>query len=216
VRNDDAPEASIDNPDRGAGFTFIVAYQNAKGELSHRRLSIKRIEGYGRPDRLFAYCFETAKVKLFRIDRIIEIASIDTGELHEPLPYFEALRLNGGMPMKDGAMLDLLTVLVFIAECDSEFHPFEYDAIESALTSYVLRHGGDEGSVEKALSIAPKLSPDADDFLAAVKRLRAHPDGRSILGLVERSISAVAQADGIICSEEFEWTVRVKTALGAV
>lgn len=213
VKNDDAEEVGAQAPDTGAGFAFIVAYVNAKGEHSHRRLSVKRIEGYGRADRLCAYCFETRMIKSFRIDRIVEIASIDTGELHDPISFFEELRMNGGMPMKDGAMFDLLTALVFIAECDENYHPLEHDAVEDALTSYVLRHGGDEASVAKAMNIARKIAPDCDDFYAALNRLVAHPDGKSIFRLIERSIGSVVEADGVVCPQEFEWALVVKSAI---
>lgn len=205
---DDAGKIEDEGPPQDyAAYAFIVGYRNEKGEESQRRLSVKRIEGYGDACHIFAYCFESAMVKCFRIDRILHLADIATGELYDPFAHFEMMRLGGLIPTKDKCLHDLATILVFLAECDGEYHPLENDSIESALTAYLLRHGGSENDIERAMKYSRKLAPDNHDFVNALERIARHPDGCAVARQLERQVAAVISADEKITADEQMWAV---------
>lgn len=198
---DDQAEAS----DPSAGATFFAVYAKASGEVTQRRLSIKQIQGHGRAERVLCYCHERRALRTFVIERFVELVDLETGELLDSLSFFEGCRAQGTLPAKDRAFHDMLAILVFIAECDDQFHPLEEREIEACLGSYFVRYGGREKDLEDAKRSMRKLSLDTSDFVHALERSGSHPDGRAMLRLVRQSLNRVASADGVIVDEEHRW-----------
>lgn len=196
-----------------SGWCFFVLYTNAQGIPSKRRLTLKSIEGYGDAQIIKAYCHERQQLRAFRIDRIRELVSLSTGELLSPALYFEECRSFGRITTGDKALFDFLKVLVFLAECDDEFHPLEREAIETALTSYILRFGGSEDTIPKLLQTIENLAPDGADFIASLARLAKHPEARSVGRLLENAMAAVVSSDGTVTSDEHEWLLAAVEAV---
>lgn len=216
-----AGDAEDDEPtgeerDDASGWATYIAYTNAKGEQSERRITCIRLEGFAKPELVFAYCHESQRTKSFRIDRMTELSDYFTGELADPAEHFERLHLHGALPMKDKALGELAKVLVFLARCDGEYHPLEADAIEFAFTRYVLRFGGADSDIEDLLKRCDALAPDGLDFARSLGRLLLSPAGPQISRLILESCSSVIDADGHHAPDEVDWAMEVSNQLKAL
>ena len=100
-RGGDADDCNDDERDEIAGWATFICYVNAKDEYSERRISCHRLEGYGRPEVVRAYCHEDRRPKSFRIDRIQELIDYRTGECADPVEHFGKLHLHGLIDMND-------------------------------------------------------------------------------------------------------------------
>ena len=70
------------------GQSFIIEYEDSKGDLSERRISVwDIIPGKDNIPCLLAKCHERKATRQFRIDRILSIIDFD-GEVHEPPTNF--------------------------------------------------------------------------------------------------------------------------------
>lgn len=196
-----------------SGWCFFVLYINAEGIPSKRRLTLKSIDGYGAVNTIKAFCHERQQLRAFRVDRIQQMVSLSTGEFLSPPEFFEECRSFGRVAINDKALFDFLKVLVFLAECDDHFHPLERDAIEGALTSYVLRYGGSEDSIESSMKQIGNIAPDGGDFIASIARLAKHPDAAGVGRLLLSKMSAVVSSDGIITADEHEWLLAAVEAV---
>ncbi len=212
IEDDDSLPALAPSEDY-SGWCFFVLYTNAKGIPSKRRLTLKAIEGYGDAQIIKAFCHEREQLRAFRIDRIKELVSLSTGELLSPASYFEECRSFGRITTGDKALFDFLKVLVFLAECDDDFHPLELEAIEGALTSYILRFGGSEAAIPKLMQMIDSLAPDGADFIASIARLAKHPEAGSVRRLLESAMASVVNSDGLITSDEHEWLLAAVEAV---
>lgn len=192
--------------DASSSWAGYLRYVDTAGKESQRRIVCKAIEGYGRAETITAYCCERRSSRRFRIDRIQELICLSTGEVLDPLDHFEQLRMRGALKVIDKSLCDLGRILVFMARCDGSVHPMEADAIEHGLTTYVLRHGGDDRVLETALRNSGKIAPDGDDLVASLERIRLHPEAKAVARLVLDCMGRVAIADGCLHSEEIEWT----------
>lgn len=196
-----------------AGWATFICYVNAKGERSERRISCHRLEGYGRPELVRAYCHESRQPKSFRIDRIVELIDYRTGEVANPLEHFQYLLSHGLIDMEDKVLRELAKLLVFMARCDGQFHLLEAEAIEHCLTSYVLRFGGTENDIERVLSNCRALAPDGIDAIKSVERIVNAPESDRLVRLILDSTSAVIDADGRHAPEEVQWAVELSQVL---
>jgi len=208
-------EDSIPPPERDESSSHVVemAYTNAKGEQSFRRLICRKIEGHGSAELVSGYCCQTEQYKTFRIDRISELSDYHTGELLDPFSHFSHLRLTGAMMVGDKVMTALARALVFLAKCDGEYHPMEEAAIEAALVAYVIRFGGSDLALEKAVANNHKLAPDGHDFVRCMGKFSKHPDKSALARLVLDHMGLVSDADGKQADEEFSWMLDVRTDL---
>lgn len=195
--------------DKSRGWAGFAVYRDAKGERSERRITCRKLSGYGTIELVHAFCHERQAYRSFRVDRFEELMDIATGELLDPLPHFEALRQQGALLMEDKALTRLALILVFMACCDGEYHPLEREAIEYCISRYMLRFGGEDQDIERLLVRCDSLAPDGLDFLNCLKALSNLKNGPHIARLVLEGTGSVIDADGYHHEAEIEWGLYV-------
>lgn len=80
--------------EEAAGSTFAIDYQDSKGNLSRRRITMRELYTNGERSYVQAFCHERRAARSFRFDRIVEVIDLD-GECHDPRQFFiEALGLE--------------------------------------------------------------------------------------------------------------------------
>jgi len=199
--------------DELSSWSTFIRYVNAKGEESQRRIACHRLEGFGRPEVVRGYCFESKRPKSFRIDRIIELADYTTGEFADPREHFDRLHLHGLLPIDDKQLGELAKVLVFMARCDGTYHPLEEEALEYIFSRYALRFGGSDSDVLHATQRSRALAPDGVDFVRSLRRIANCRDARQLSRLVLDGCASMIDADGRHTPEEVEWAVEVSGVL---
>lgn len=199
--------------DHSSGWAGYIVYTDAKGEMSERRIVVKRIEGYGRAETVFAWCCERSAYRRFLIGKISELVDVETGEVLDPQAHFNQLANEGAIGTTDKSLADLVTILVFLARCDGEAHPVEMDVIEDAVLTHIQRFGGEPKLAQKTARSARKLAPDADDFLAALMRVQKHPNRSALANIILNAASDVMAADGRMAAEEIHWFLPISEAL---
>jgi len=196
-----------------AGFACIITYSDARGRSSERRVTCQRLDRAASQIYLYAYCHERAAVRQFRLDRIIAVIDLHTGEVEdEPARFFErftvdreqSTKLGWGLSVRKRADLVAgLNALVFMARCDREWHPLEREALEAFIASYWLRAElPGEPPLDEIMAHADRLAPDAETFYVSLMRCGDNP---VLARMIRRHIQAVVEADGRIAAEEFHW-----------
>ncbi len=214
---DEEPELAtpVERNDASAWSAFI-AYANAKGEASQRRITLHRIEGTGAATHLYAYCHERQQDRSFRVDRIQQLACCETGEVLDPALHFEMLRTTGAARCKDKLLTDVVRVGSFLARCDGDYHPLEREAINTMIERYCLNFGGSDRLCRDTGEDAKRLAPDGIDMVKALGRIAKAPQGSQIARFMLHHGAEVIEADGRINTEEFEWAVEMSNALKAI
>lgn len=197
---------TVSQRDASSAWAGFMRYADTNGVLSERRIVCRSIEGYGAAETISAYCCERKASRRFRIDRIQELVCLETGEVIDPVPHFELMRLHGALKVVDKSLSDLGRILVFMARCDGSVHPLEAAAVEEGMARYVLRFGGDDRVLETALKNVGKIAPDGEDLVAALSRISRHPEAQSVARLVLDCMGKVSMADGKLHPDELEWT----------
>lgn len=209
----DVESADVSVRDHSSGWAGHISYVDAKGDSSQRLIVVKRIEGYGRAETVFAYCCERKASRRFLISGIKELYCAETGEVLNPKKHFDLLASEGAIGTTDKSLADLITILVFLARCDGEFHPLEMESIDGAIEQHMVYFGGDRKSSRKAAISARKLAPDNVDFMNAISRLNAHPRSALLAGIILDAAEDVVEADGSVTEDEQKWQGMVFAAL---
>lgn len=191
--------------DPSSSWAGYMRYVDTHGEVSERRIVCRAIEGYGRAETIAAYCCERKASRRFRIDRIEELICLDSGEVIDPMPHFELLRLHGALKVLDKPLSDIGRVLIFMAKCDGEVHPLEIDAVHYGMERYVLRYGGDDEDLARAIKNVSKIAPDGEDLVKSLERVARHPESKQVSRLILECIGKVTMADGKVHADELEW-----------
>lgn len=195
----------VSRRDPSSSWAGYMRYVDTHGEVSERRFVCRSIEGYGCAETIAAYCCERQGNRRFRIDRIEELMCLVTGEIIDPVPHFEQLRLHGAVKVLDKTLSDLGRILVFMSRCDGEVHPLEVAAVHEGMGKYVLRYGGSDADLARALKNICKIAPDGDDLVTSLERVGRHPESKQISRLILDCIGKVTMADGEIHADELEW-----------
>lgn len=69
------------------GMAIAIDYQDSRGRLSRRRITMRQIFTDGSRTYLQAFCHERQAPRSFRFDRIVEVIDVD-GVCHEPRSFF--------------------------------------------------------------------------------------------------------------------------------
>ena len=203
----------VSQRDASSSWAGFMRYVDTHGEVSERRIVCRAVEGYGQAETIAAYCCERKASRRFRIDRIEELICLQTGEVIDPLPHFEQMRLHGALKVIDKSMSDFGRILVFMSQCDGSIHPLEIDAVHEGMERYVLRFGGDDAVLGAALKNIGKIAPDGDDLVAALGRISRHPEARQVSRLILNCMDKVTIADGTLHVDELEWTALAREYL---
>jgi hypothetical protein len=200
--------------DGTSSWSLFIRYVDARGINSERRITCRSLEyAIGGAPTINAICHERQALRAFRLDRVVEMIDLSTGEFVDPGAHFSMLRACG-LPFQDRGIATFTKMLVFISFCDG-YHPSEWVPIEQAITRYALRFGGDDRTVEGALKSARGLAPDSRDFLNCLGVLIRSPINarKQIARLALESCAAIIDADGRISDEEMHWGSAVSEAL---
>src|SRR6185503_13967184 len=129
-----------------SGFLCVIAYRDAKGQQSVRRITCQQIISAGGHAYLNAFCHERRARRQFRVDRIAQLIDIHTGEVTDDPGRFlasfaidrkTASGLSWGLSVRQKADLVAgLNAMVFMGRCDKEWHPLERSALERFVASF--------------------------------------------------------------------------------
>lgn len=202
--------------DASSSWAAFMCYTNAKGEHSRRRVVCLKVGGRGTATTISGRCLETKRYKTFRIDRISELVCAATGEVLDPADHFEGLRLRGALDTDDKTLTDICRMLVFLARCDGEYHPLEAECLADHMSRYVLRFGGSDRMIERAIERLPQIAPDDGDFVKAIGQIAKERSGNQLARFVLDCTGKVIDADGKQAPEEVRWAIEVSDALKAI
>lgn len=200
-----------------AGISCIIEYGKANGEQSQRVVTCQRLDDHAGTIYLWAYCHLRTQKRQFRVDRIIAVFDVETGEEHaSPISFFSNYRADvthasqpgwGLSVRRRSDFLALLNVLVFLARCDREYHPLERAALEQIVATCWMRmeYPGDP-DIASILAHIDRLAPDAETFWIAMHRCATSP---LLLVLLHRAARQMVDADGKVTDEEFYWGSRI-------
>jgi hypothetical protein len=199
------------------GLAVIIEYENAKGERATRLVTCRRLDVHADKKYLFAFCHSREAMRQFRIDRIREIFDHRTGESLNPVDdFFKRYSPSGisNSPLGFGLsvhrradFLSLLNALVFIARCDTEYHPLERSILENLVVRFWLRlELPNDPDVSAVLATADRLAPDAETFWGALHRIVQQP---ALVRIMQETAREVIEADGVVKKEEFYWGTKL-------
>lgn len=196
-----------------SGLPILIAYKDSKGNQSQRLVTCQRLDRAADTLYLWGFCHHRLAVRQFRVDRIVEVADAETGEVSDAPPiFFAQFQVDRSQRSKPGWGLNvrqradfvaLLNSLVFMARCDREYHPLEREALEAVVERYWLRFDAPgEPDIPAILTHADRLAPDAETFFVSLNRCRA--DSR-LVRLLKESAAQIIDADGVHAPHELYW-----------
>lgn len=206
--NDDQDDDEIRPGSEGdvIGALFAIDYENADGEVSSRDITIRSLAWSVNGDMLIkAYCHTRRCARCFRVDRIIEMASLATGEIYNDAADF--LRPfapdSGDVEAKKSAKTAInrcrygLQILAYFSHCDGQV-PEE----RAVILDYVADRCEDLEYDQKVVyEYVMALHPDSDCFIRAARYAREH-DGDRLWEVLKRYIVMLVDADGVLSIEE--------------
>lgn len=209
-----------DEPQPIAGFVCIIEYRGSSGKLSERLITCRSFDVIGEHRLVSAVCSSANAFRQFRCDRISTISDAFTGEALGDGTFFDRFSINatrerpdnwGLTPARKAFLVAGLNVLTFMARCDGHWHFLEEGAIEDFTCDLWMRQGWEgQPPMDKILEHARRIAPDGGVFEAAIRHwARSASASRMLAHHVHRLIAA----DGVICDEEFEWSMRFDDSL---
>lgn len=203
-----------------AGFICVIEYENEFGIPSQRLVTCKSLRRTSEGFNLGAVCHAARGFRSFKATRITAVYDATTGELLGSGDYFRRFAIDEGrervptfglMRSRAAHLIAGLNVLAFMARCDGLWHPLEEEPVERFICSLWMRKEwpGDPPLAE-VLAHARRLAPDSDVFF---RSLRAYARSTTSSRVLLNSISALIEADGVICGEETDWVLAMQDFL---
>lgn len=198
-----------------SGFLCIIEYN---GEL--RLITGRRYDLIGSNAYVGAICQTAHGYRQFHCDRIRAVFDAHTGEELGDGTFFEQFRVDqqreraptwGLTPGRKYLLVSGLNVLAFMARCDGRWHPLETEPIERFICSLWLRKGWEgEPPLGEIIEHAKRLAPDGEVFFNSLKPFTTN---NSSMSLLRRSVAELIEADGIVCNEEFHWSLELEDTI---
>ena len=181
------------------GAQYVIDYVNAKGEPSHRRIEVRRVDVRSADALILAFCHERRALRAFLASRILEAYNAVTGEVMvDPVAYF--CGLAKGSPTLEAIAKSApgVQLLLCFAVCDGRFADEEVGVI----LRYMEWFTDSPGDVDWRLAerFVRAAWPDLARFDKAVARLRREPP-EEITRLL-RWARKLVHADGQLGKEE--------------
>ena len=207
---DPLPNSPDPEPDDLSSWSFFITYGSERRE-SQRRITLRRIDGEGDDIlALHAFCHEERGPRHFRMDRLLEVIDIGTGEIMTPHEFGQRLARNGSM-ITERRLAMMAKCLVFMARCDGYIHYTEWDQIELSVSRLCRTLLGHDISVDAHLAEVKGLAPDGRDFATALGNLtRTRLPGR-VHREFSRAIGDVISADGVQHLKEVRWALEASS-----
>lgn len=181
-----------------AGLTFGIDYEDAKGDESRRRITIKSKN----KTHINAYCHERRAPRMFKIENISAIYDLATGEIIEDVgEYLHRVDvIDNGKSARPpehakamGKIRDGARILMWFARCDGVVHPKEFAAVMEFCEEHTCGHDCDREAMKLWVS---QLYPD---WSTVQKAIRTISKGETRLKLLQKYLGRVLNAD-----EEFD------------
>lgn len=191
-----------------AGRAFLIVYEDSEGDVSERRVVARQCFAKGERVYLRAICQERRALRLFRVDRIIELFCGVTGEdLGAAWAFFEPssddeLPALGRKLQPYGDLCRVLGLLVTLARCDGTVHAFERRHLQGFIEQ-VLPEDESQATVDMLVDWAWRLAPSKCLFEDGLK-LAFVDDPRWAVSILEAA-NEMVEADGKITAEELSW-----------
>lgn len=191
------------------GNVYGLTYSDANGDESRRRIKISHVDYVGDTFYVGAYCFERQAYRTFRIDRMMELVNMRTGEVHDSaMDWCRGLIATGSAEEMMRMCIHDLNILGLLARCDGHLHEQEIafmvehvldvlgyppKANAKAMSKVADAIYPDENRLEKSLLIARRASADSK---------------RRLLNSARR----IVDADEVLAEAEFDVARQIELA----
>lgn len=187
-----------------SALTLDIAYRDAKDTPSWRRIDVKGLSEFGEYLYLEAWCHLRADNRSFRIDRIAEIVTPETGEVIYDVPAFLARFTKEQLaPGRDQASVMSrartgLVPLIWIARADYQLSDSEMDLLVSYVADRNLLSGSRYLTAEWNRALVRRWieaqTPTLENARGAIAGMTK--DGREKELVAKYAAQLVALADG--------------------
>lgn len=188
---------------------LALHYEDSRGGRSHRVIQLKCVQTRGEAHYLCGFCELRGKYREFRLDRVVEIIDMRTGEVAEnPDSYLAPLldlartaQSRKTRDVTDGLLAESvngLVVLLYFANSDGELHPGERAVLWDYLDWQKERCSLKGRVVKPAIdALMRTMFPTSDQFADALEALLTaeHNHAQRVLDLVPKIIDADGQLD---------------------
>ena len=207
------PEASIASGERLSdvvGNVYGLIYCDANGDESRRRIKISHVDYVGDTFYVGAYCFERQAYRTFRVDRMMELVNMRTGEIHDSaMDWCRGLIATGSAEEMMRMCIHDLNILGLLARCDGHLHEQEV----AFMVEHVLDVLGypPKANVEAMSKVADAIYPDENRLeksLLIARRASAESKRRLL-----KSARRIVDADEILAEAEFDVARQIEQAL---
>lgn len=176
------------------GHAYLLHYRDSRGAESRRRITIREIRIKQDVLHVWAFCHEREAARLFRVDRIMDLMDLKTGELVDVIPFCSGLAQEDTTRAALRELRQEIAVLAFVARCDGYFHELE----NAAIVEHVLDRRNYDPAIrqDELASEIGKVRADSHLFESGVVAIGRM--GETRLRQFERAIIRVIDADGVI------------------
>lgn len=200
-----------------SGLAIILEYVDSKGSSTSRLITCTRYDQHGNEGYLRAFCHMRMKTRQFKISRITEIFDPSSGEslgaVDQFFTQFDPNQIHASAPgwglsvAQRSDFTALLNSLVFVANCDRDFHQLERTSLEDFIGRYWWRMelAGDP-DCDSIMSYADRIAPDAETFWVSLHRIAENP---KLIKILKESVIDMMEADGHLAEQEFYWGAKI-------
>lgn len=197
------------------GTAYFIKYCGSSGEISERRISIKSLKESSAGNVLiYAFCYERKQVRSFRLDKILEVTDLATGEIYDhPDSVMNILR-DARIDHNDPTLNAIkqcsiaLNILAFLSRCDGRQHALERDVMVHYVMEQCFFNDLDGKKLDDYIK---RLYPTGIVFYACVAKAYESDKLAQILKFAVR----LAEADGILHDKEFNLITELQQELAA-
>lgn len=192
------------------GNVYGLTYCDANGEESRRRIGISHVDYAGDTFYVGAFCFERQAYRTFRVDRMMELINLRTGEVHDSaMKWCRGLIATGSAEEMMRICIHDLNILGLVARCDGHLHEQEV----AFMVEHVLDVLGypSNANVEAMSKVADAIYPDEkrlEKSLWAVRRASTEAKRRLL-----SSARRIIDADKVLADAEFDVALEIERAL---
>ena len=201
--------ANTSEPDSLVGVRLALIYKDSSGAHTRRVVQVKTVTFRDDVHYLFGWCELRNAMRSFRIDRIVEIVDMRTGEVADEAQAYLAPLISLARPSSTPRRRDAtdsviaesvngLIVLLYFANSDGELHPKERDVLWTYLNwqkeRCSIKGGLRRPSVD---ALMRTMFPTTDQFAEALEALTSSESihAQFVLNRLPEVINADGQAD---------------------
>lgn len=192
------------------GNVYGLTYCDANGDESRRRIKISHVDYVGDTFYVGAYCFERQAYRTFRVDRMMELVNLRTGEIHDSaIEWCRGLIATGNAEEMMRICIHDLHILGLLARCDGHLHEQEV----AFMVEHVLDVLGypPKANVKAMSKVADAIYPDEDRLQKSllIARRASAESKRRLLNSARR----IVDADEVLAEAEFDVARQIEQAL---